>query len=65
MLAAGALAQVTRSGAMSAAGVASERIDDYSVSYQAGEMAFSVPERVLGRLRAQYGAGAHVSGSTR
>jgi hypothetical protein len=63
VLAAGALAQVTRSGALSASGVASERIDDYAVTYAGGEMAFALPDRVLGRLKAQYGAGAHVSGA--
>ena len=64
VLAAGALAQVTRSGALSASGVASERIDDYAVTYASGEMAFSLPERILTRLKASYGAGASVSGST-
>ena len=60
VLAAGALAQVGRAGTLSAAGVASERIDDYAVNYEPGATAFALPERVLTRLRASYGAGAHV-----
>lgn len=60
VLAAGALAQVGRAGTLSAAGVASERIDDYAVNYEPGATAFALPERVLARLRASYGAGAHV-----
>ncbi|MGB3015018.1 MAG: hypothetical protein WBB41_10395 [Candidatus Nanopelagicales bacterium] len=60
VLAAGALAQVGRAGTLSAAGVASERIDDYAVNYEPGATALALPERVLTRLRASYGAGAHV-----
>ena len=63
VLAAGALAQVGRAGTLSAAGVSSERIDDYAVNYEPGATAFALPERVLTRLRASYGAGAHVVGS--
>ncbi len=60
VLAAGALAQVARGGTLSAAGVSSERIDDYAVNYEPGSTAFALPERVLTRLRASYGAGAYV-----
>lgn len=61
VLAAGALAQAQRGGSLGSAGVSSERIDDYAVSYESGSTAFSLPERVLSRLRATYGAGAWVS----
>lgn len=63
VLAAGAMAQAARGGSLASSGVASERIDDYSVSYTADASAFEIPERVLARLRASYGAGAWVSGS--
>lgn len=63
VLAAGALAQVARGGSLGASGVASERIDDYAVSYRDGSTVFEIPERVLSRLRASYGAGASVTSS--
>ena len=63
VLAAGVIGQVTRSGALSAAGVSSERVDDYAVNYETGSMPMSLPERVLDGLRASYGGGGHVSSS--
>ncbi len=63
VLAAGVIAQVARSGSLSAAGVQSERIDDYAVNYEPGTAAFELPERVLKNLRARYGSGAYVTGS--
>lgn len=63
VLAAGAMAQTARSGSFGSGGVSSERIDDYSVSYSTDSTAFEIPERILARLRARYGAGAWVSGS--
>lgn len=63
VLAAGAMAQVARGGTLGAAGVTSERVDDYAVNYDADSTAFQLPERILNRLRSSYGAGVHVSGA--
>jgi hypothetical protein len=61
VLAAGGLAQVNRSGTFGSSGVASEKIEDYAVSYQPGSAAMTLPAPVLGRLRATYGATGHVT----
>jgi hypothetical protein len=61
VLAAGAMAQALRGGTLGASGVASERIDDYAINYADDSTAFNLPERILERLRASYGAGAHVT----
>lgn len=63
VLAAGALAQVARGGSLGASGVSSERIDDYAVNYDTTTTTFQLPERILDKLRASYGAGADVTGS--
>lgn len=60
VLAAGALAQSAR-GTLSPSGVASERIDDYSISYEPGTATFSIPEIQLQRLRSRWGSGAAVT----
>lgn len=58
-----ALAQIQRTGTMDPGPVQSERIDDYSITYQAGGSALgmTVPKAVADRLRAQYGQGAYVT----
>jgi len=57
-----AFQQLKRTGSMDPGALQSERIDDYSVSYQAGSSApgMSVPPAVAERLRAKYGRGAYV-----
>lgn len=49
-------------GTLGAPRVRSEQIDDYSVSYVTDGTPMSLPDDVLERLRARYGAGAYVTG---
>ena len=50
-------------GSLGAPRVRSEQIDDYSVTYVTdGTTAMSLPDDVLERLRARYGAGVYVTG---
>lgn len=50
-------------GTLGAPRVRSEQIDDYSVTYVTdGSLAMSLPDEVLERLRARYGAGVYVTG---
>lgn len=50
-------------GTLGAPQVRSEQIDDYAVTYVTdGSTAMSLPDEVLERLRARYGAGAYVTG---
>lgn len=60
------LGQLQRSGAMDPGQIQSERIDDYSVSYQvgSGSLGMHVPPAVAERLRAKYGQGAYVTGAS-
>lgn len=57
------LGQLQRSGSMDPGQIQSERIDDYSVSYQAGSgsVGMHLPAAVAERLRAKYGQGAYVT----
>lgn len=60
-----AFQQLKRTGSLDHGAIQSERIDDYSISYQVGSHApgMSVPDHVASRLRAKYGAGSYVVGS--
>lgn len=50
-------------GTLGAPRVRSEQIDDYSVTYVTdGSTGMSLPDEVLERLRARYGAGSYVTG---
>lgn len=52
----------TVGGSLGMAGVRSETIDDYSVTYVVDGSNMTLPANVLDRLRARYGQGAYVTG---
>lgn len=54
-LASGVIAQIERSGSLSTAGIANERIDDYGVGYFQNESALQIPPIQLEMLQNAYG----------
>lgn len=56
------LLAVSEGGTLGRPSVQMEQIDDYSVTYVTDGSNMSLPQPALDRLRARYGAGAHVTG---